>query len=146
MDPHLRELAARQADVVASWQLRALKRSSTAPDNPCMPQDRHEAIAPDAPPAPSFNEFTPSDAAQGQYVPPPTSIPDEYWQQAAQAHVAAGSYTSTVACWAFVLLGLMIPFMALGASLWAAWMARDDSRFVPPAAVGLGIFLLPFLG
>jgi hypothetical protein len=111
-----------------------------------MPQDRHEAIAPDAPPTSSLNEFTTSHAEQGQYVPLSTSIPDEYWHEAARAKVESRSNTSTVACWACVLFGLIIPIIALGASLWAAWMIREDRRFAAPAAVGLGIVVLPFLG
>jgi hypothetical protein len=112
-----------------------------------MSQDRHEGIAPDAPPTSTLNEFTASRAAQSQYAPPSPSIPDEYWQQAARAKVATrSSDSSTVACWVLVLLGLIIPIMALGASLWAVWLAREDRRFLAPAAVGFGIVVRPFLG
>ena len=100
-----------------------------------MPETRHEAIAP----APS--------AEQSQYITPSASLPDEYWRQAAQAKVAARSAdTSTVACWLLVVIGLVIPLFALGAGLWALWMSRDDSRYLIPAAVGFGIFAMPFLG
>ncbi|MDQ3933759.1 MAG: hypothetical protein M3340_03915 [Actinomycetota bacterium] len=95
-----------------------------------MHPERHEAAAPEA----------------SQYVPPPASIPDDYWRQVAEAKVAANTTgTSTVACWVCVLLGLIIPIFALCAGLWAVWMAREDSRFMAPAAVGFGIFALPFL-
>ncbi|HEX8065686.1 MAG TPA: hypothetical protein VF520_04075 [Thermoleophilaceae bacterium] len=110
-----------------------------------MPQDRHDGIAPDAPPTSPWNEFNASHAEEGQYVRPSASIPDEYWHQAAKAQVASRSDTSTVACWAFVLLGLIIPIMALGAGAWAAWMTREDSRFAYPAGVGFGIFALAYL-
>jgi hypothetical protein len=73
-------------------------------------------------------------------------MPDEYWQQAATAQVKSRSNdTSTIPCWAFVLLGLLLPIFALLAALWALWMSREDSRFIAPAAVGFGIFALPFL-
>ena len=111
-----------------------------------MPQDRHEAIAPDAQAASSVNEYSASHAAHGQYVPQSASIPDEYWLQSAQTKVAANTgQSSTVACWVLVLVGLIIPIMALGAGLWAAWMARDDSRFAAPATVGFGIVAFGFL-
>jgi hypothetical protein len=67
----------------------------------------------------------------------------------AQTKVASSSDTSTVPCWVCVLLGLFIPIISLGATIWAAWMAREDSRFVPPAVLGLGIValrVLPLLG
>ena len=111
-----------------------------------MHQDRHEAIVPDATPTNSLNQYAASYAAQGQYTPPSAEIPDEYWQQAARAQVASrSSGTSTVVCWAFVLLGLFLPILALGGALCACFMAREDSRFVPPTAVGFGIFAVAFL-
>ena len=103
-------------------------------------------MAPESPPTSSMNEFTAPHAGSGQYVQPSESIPAEYWQQVAASKVAANSgTTSTVACWLCVLLGLILPIFALGAGLWAVWLARDDSRFTAPAVVGLGIFALAFL-
>jgi hypothetical protein len=112
-----------------------------------MQENRPEAIAPDTPPNPWGNDFAASAAEEPQYVPPAASVPDEYWHEAARAQTAArSSDVSTVACWVCVLIGLVIPLIALGAALWALWMARDDSRFWPPAAVGFGIVALAFLG
>jgi hypothetical protein len=84
-------------------------------------------------------------AEQGQYVAPSTQIPDEYWLQSAQTKVDLNTGgTSTVACWVLIVVGLIIPIFALGAGGWAAWMAREDSKFAIPAAVGLGIFAYAF--
>ncbi len=116
------------------------------PDNPRMHQDRHEGIAPDASPTPRVNEYTVPDAGQSTYVHPSTSIPNEYWQQAARTKTTANTFeTSTVAAWVLVLLGLLIPLLALCAAIWATWMAREDSRFTAPAALGYGIVALAFL-
>ena len=72
-------------------------------------------------------------------------MPDEYWQQTAKRKSSAAGDTSMVSCWLCVLIGFFIPFFALGGSIWAFWMSREDSRFMMPAMLGVALLALRFL-